>query len=56
VSSAAGDVVSYVPIAGDTADKTLKGVSGYLHGTTKTFSGCTPFYLGTIPPPVIKNK
>jgi len=52
VTSATGEVISYVPLAGQTADKALKTVSGTLHGATAV--ECTPFYIGVIPPPRVK--
>lgn len=51
VVTATGDVISYVPLAGKSADKALTTVSGSLHSATGTLSGCTPFYVGTVPHP-----
>ncbi len=51
LTSSAGDVVSYIPIAGDTADRSFKKVGNSVHGLTETVSGCTPFYLGTVKHP-----
>ena len=52
VTSATGEVISYVPLAGKTADQALNTVSGTLHGATAV--ECTPFYIGVIPPPPAK--
>ena len=54
LTTATGDVISYVPLAGTAADKTLTTVTGTLDSTAKTFSGCTPFYTGSVQPPVSK--
>lgn len=54
LTSATGDVISYVPIAGTVADKTLTTVAGTLDSTAKTVSGCTPFYTGSVQPPTAK--
>ncbi len=56
LTSKTGEVISYVPIAGKTTDKALNKVSGSLHKTTETVSGCTPFYLGKVPHPRKKKK
>lgn len=52
VTSATGEVISYVPIAGKRTDQALTSVAETLHGATST--ECTPFYIGTIPPPTGK--
>lgn len=49
--SATGDVVGYVPLAGKAADNVLKGTGDALYKGTSTLSGCTPFYLGSVPHP-----
>jgi hypothetical protein len=54
ITSATGKAIQYVPVAGKPAEETLKSVTGTLHGTVKRVSGCTPFYLGTVPHPVKK--
>ncbi len=51
LTSATGDIISYVPIAGGAVDKTLNTVTGTLDSSVKTVSGCTPFYLGSVPHP-----
>ena len=56
LTSKTGEVISYVPIAGKSTDKALNKVSGSLHNTTETVSGCTPFYLGSVPHPRKKKK
>ena len=52
VTSATGEVIRYVPLAGRSADKALTTVAGTLHGATAT--ECTPFYIGVIPPPPLQ--
>jgi hypothetical protein len=56
VTSATGEVLRYVPIAGKAADSALNTVSGTLHGVTGSVTGCTPFYIGVIPPPSAKKR
>lgn len=51
LTSATGEIISYVPLAGGAVDKTLNTVTGTLDSSVKTVSGCTPFYLGSVPHP-----
>lgn len=51
ITTATGKVIQYVPIAGKTADETLDTVAGALQSTTERISRCTPFYVGSVPPP-----
>ena len=55
ITSKTGEVISYVPVAGSLTDQTLNAVSGSLHSATGTVSGCTPFYLGSVPHPGTKK-
>jgi hypothetical protein len=55
VTTATGKAISYVPIAGQRTDKAINRVSGTLHGSVSRLDECTPFYLGTIPPPKEAN-
>lgn len=53
-TSATGEVISYVPIAGTAVDTAVNALTGGLHDATNYVSECTPFYLGTIPAPKTK--
>lgn len=46
-----GEALSYIPLAGKSADSVLTTVGQTLHQTTASISECIPFYIGSIAHP-----